>query len=117
MDRTVIEISVAFLPVLYVSIFVHELGHAVAGKLSGFIVTAFGMGLVRPILVLKAGGTRVFLCLVRPLQGLTVWLYPALYPPKGRLILTLTGGSIANSILALVGILLWMRASWGTASG
>ena len=41
-------------PVLfYVSIFAHELGHALAGWAMGFTITSFGLGIGRPFAVLS----------------------------------------------------------------
>ena len=63
-----LTMALAFLPVLYASCFVHEVGHAVAGKSTGF-VTSFGMGHMRPFCVIPIAGTRVFFCLERPRVG------------------------------------------------
>src|SRR5438270_7476846 len=41
----------ALYPILYVSAFARELGHALLGRWSGFLVTAFGLGTGRPFWV------------------------------------------------------------------
>jgi tetratricopeptide (TPR) repeat protein len=90
----------AVLPVVYLSSFFHEVGHAVLGRLAGYGVGSFGMGLGRPFLVWSCGGTRVFLCRVRPLQGIT-WFVTARGPvPRWGQVMTLAGGVCANGLLA-----------------
>ena len=44
----------ALLPILYVSAFAHELGHAVMAHAIGFAVTSFGLGVGRPFAALFA---------------------------------------------------------------
>ena len=77
-------VLVALLPVLYLSIVVHELGHAVLGWLAGWRITSLGMGTGRPLLVLSWRGVRVYFCRNRPLQGLTFLYAPQLYPARSR---------------------------------
>src|SRR4051812_10720270 len=96
----------AFLPVLYASCFVHELGHAVAGKSTGWVVTSFGMGHRRPFCVIPIAGTRVFFCLERPRVGITFAFPARLYPSRGQTIAYLAGGVVANGGLATLALAL-----------
>jgi tetratricopeptide (TPR) repeat protein len=95
------------LPVTYVSIFVHELGHAVMGRAAGFVVSSFGIGTARPFLVMTVGGMRVFLCRSRPLQGLTFCYIPSFSPGRRRMVPFLAGGIVANGLLAVLALALW----------
>ncbi|MBV9124746.1 MAG: site-2 protease family protein [Planctomycetes bacterium] len=62
---------VVFLPVFYLSVFAHELGHALVGRWKGLRITSFGLGTAHPFWVGDWRGTRVFLCRTRPFQGMT----------------------------------------------
>ena len=55
--------------IIYVSGFLHELGHAVCASLSGAEVTSFGMGIGRPFWVGTWRGGRVYLGRRKPFQG------------------------------------------------
>jgi peptidase M50-like protein len=102
-----------FLPLFYASIFLHELGHAVAGRAVGFVVTSFGLGMARPWLVIKCGRMKIFFCWVHPFQGLTFVVMPQLYPSKGRKVLFAAGGILANALGAVLALALWRWCSWG----
>lgn len=86
----------------YVSILVHEAGHALMGWLAGYRITSCGMGLGKIFLRLPLGRTCFFLGAVQPMQGITWAVYPHLYPPRRRAVLLLLGGVLANSLLAFV---------------
>lgn len=103
----------AFLPVLYISIFLHEFGHVVMGRWSGFVVTSFGVGIARPLWVWNWRGTKVFFCRSRWRQALTIWLSPRILPPRRQLVWALTGGVLANGVVALVAFVLWWLLPWG----
>ena len=92
-----LTMALAFLPVLYASCFVHELGHAVAEK-STVAVTSFRnrLGHMRPFCVIPIAGTRVFFCLERPRVGLTFAFPRGSIPDEGRTAAYLTGGIVAN---------------------
>jgi hypothetical protein len=53
-------LALLFLPVLYVSILLHEVGHAVAGWGTGFVVTSLGLGTGRTWCVIPLRGALVF---------------------------------------------------------
>lgn len=96
--------------VLYVSCFVHELGHAVVAALSGFCVTSFGVGLGRFHLVLPVRGCRLFLGIDRPFGGLTLAIPNDLIATKGRMALMAAGGCLANGLLAAMAAVAWQLA-------
>jgi hypothetical protein len=110
---TLIQAIVAFLPICFLSTFVHELGHAVIAKVNGFVVTSFGTGIAKPLAVWKWGDTRIFICLARPSLGLTMWQYPSIYSPRKQIVAVFAGGILANAILAVIGFLLWTWLPWG----
>jgi hypothetical protein len=109
-------------PVLiYVSIFAHELGHALAGWAMGLTIASFGLGIGRPFAVLSFGRTRIYLARTRPFQGLTFGLPPVLYPPRKTMVPFLAGGIIANLLLMVGALALcrWVpsgRSVWLTAA-
>jgi hypothetical protein len=103
----------AFLPILYGSSFLHELGHAVAGYLAGMEVTSFGMGTGRPFWVGRWRGVRVYLCRERPFQGLTFFGYPAIIPGRWPTVWTHAGGILAHVLLTGVALALWYGLPWG----
>jgi hypothetical protein len=100
-------------PVLYVSAFLHELGHAVCGRLSGFVVTSFGCGTGQPFWVGEWRGTRVFLCRQRPFQGLTFWIVPTLFPGRWWPAFAYSGGILAHVLLVAAAALMCWAAPWG----
>src|SRR5580692_8388895 len=86
------------LPVSYVSVFFHELGHVVCGRLSGAVPLSFGLGMGRVFFVCSVGGVRFYVGARRPFQGITFLLYPQLVPEGWRRACTLSGGILANSL-------------------
>ena len=96
--------ALAFLPVYFASIFAHELGHAVAGWLVGYVVTSFGLGTSRPLFVAAPRGVRVYFCRVRPSQGITFAFMPQIYPSRARMAWFAAGGIVANGLLAAVAL-------------
>jgi hypothetical protein len=103
----------ALYPILYVSGFVHELGHALLGGWNGFTVTSFGLGTGRPFWVGRWRGSLVYLGLRRPLQGLTFWLTLRADPTRRQQVALLAGGVLANFALAAAAFLLWRLLPWG----
>ncbi|WP_165228298.1 site-2 protease family protein [Aquisphaera insulae] len=99
------------LPAAFLTIHVHELGHAVVGRLCGFVVTSFGSGLFRPLLVLNLRGTRLYACRSHSFMGLTHVWYPQLLPSRLRSISFYGGGILANGLLAVVAGMLLARAT------
>jgi hypothetical protein len=92
---------------LAVSVFAHEVGHAVFGRAAGFAINSFGIGLGRPWIVGGIGPTRIYVCHRRPFLGVTFSVYPRLYPPAARMALLLVGGLTVNLSLFLLAVLLW----------
>lgn len=117
-----IGLLAAILPVTYASVLWHEAGHAVMGRMAGFVVTSFGAGTARPFCVVRLGTTRAYLCLIRPVQGLTFAFMPRLIPGTGPFVCFLAGGILFNAALALLSLvaLKWLpRGSvlWLTSAG
>jgi hypothetical protein len=104
---------IAFLPITYVSNFLHEAGHAVAGRAAGFVITSFGLGVARPFLVVPCGRARVYLARSRPLQGFAFTFMPQLLASRAQIALSLAGGIVANGLVALAGLGLWWVLSRG----
>ena len=94
-------VLLSLLPIFYLSIFAHELGHAVIGHAVGLTVSSFGIGLGRPWLVVSRGRTRIFFCRTHPFQGITFCLFPHMFPLRRMMVPFLAGGIIANSLLAV----------------
>jgi hypothetical protein len=106
-------ILLSIFPVVYLSSFVHELGHALLARWSGFLVSSFGMGLGQPLWVGGWRGSRVYLCRRSPFQGITFSVMAQIYPTRGQLVAMLAGGVLANFALAAVAFLLWRLLPWG----
>ncbi len=85
--------------VLYVSGFLHEVGHALVGRVCGYTPTSLGMGTGHPFLVFGWKGIRVYLARARPLQGLAFLVHPAIIPDRRSAALTMGGGIFANALL------------------
>jgi hypothetical protein len=101
----------------YVSIIVHELGHAICARLSGFTLTSFGLGTGRPFLTLRFRQISFYLAGDHPFQGLTfvVTSWPA--PPPLPTALFLAGGILANGLLALFSLYWWWFLPGGSPWG
>jgi WD40 repeat protein len=107
-----VVVVVALLPVLWLCAFVHELGHAVVGRWCGLQVTSCGLGLGRPLLAWTWGGTRLYVCLRRPLLGLHCAVI-GLCPSPWRLAGMYAGGMLGSVGLAAVALALWRVLPWG----
>jgi membrane-associated protease RseP (regulator of RpoE activity) len=96
-----VGLTLVFVP--YVSSFCHEFGHALLARCVGYEVASFGMGMGRPFLVRRLGGTRIYLSLTRPYQGLC---HLVAAPPlvRWRRVCMLLGGVLANALLALAAV-------------
>ncbi len=99
----------AMLPALVLSVFVHEVGHAVLGRAAGYIITSFGVGMARPLCVVPFRGVRIFFCRSKPFNGLTLAFHPDLLPSRIRGVTYLSGGILFNTALALIswGFFMW----------
>lgn len=89
----------AIFPVIYVSHFLHELGHALCTRLAGLKVGSFGMGLGRPFWVGRWFGSKVFLCRDRPFQGLCFMIFSELDTHRWQKVLAFSGGILAHLAL------------------
>jgi WD40 repeat protein/predicted Ser/Thr protein kinase/tetratricopeptide (TPR) repeat protein len=107
-------VLLAVYPILYVSAFCHELGHALMGRWHGFTVTSFGLGTGRLFWVGNLGGSRVYLGWQRPLQGITFSVLSQVYPTRRQLVGLLAGGVLANLVLATLAVVLWRLLPWGS---
>jgi tetratricopeptide (TPR) repeat protein len=111
-----INLLIAFctiLPIVYVSGFVHVLGHALVGHAVGFSMTSFGMGVGHPIAVFSRGRTRIYFCRTKPLQGIAFGIPPVIFPPRRLMVPYLAGGIIANALLAIFALALYRWLPWG----
>jgi hypothetical protein len=106
-------VGLASIPVFFLSIFAHELGHAIAGHAAGYIITSLGLGVARPLWVGTVRGVRVFVCRVKTGNGLTFAFHPELLPSRGRMVVFLAGGILVNLVLVLVSLALVAWLAWG----
>ncbi len=113
MPSEILVTVLATLPIIYGSFFLHELGHVVMARVSGYFVTSFGLGVGQPFRVWGWRGTRVYLCRRRPLQGITFVLAPQLFPGRLQAVGMLAGGALANSLLMATALALWRLLPWG----
>jgi hypothetical protein len=102
----------AFYPILYVSAFLHEVGHAVLGRWNGWQVTSLGMGVGHPVAVWSWRGSRVFLGLTRPFQGLC-FAHHTKSPSRRQYALYCAGGILVQTLLAMAAIIFCWAVSWG----
>jgi Zn-dependent protease len=109
-----LALYLSLLPAMYFSLFLHEAGHAVLGWWCGYEVTSFGLGLDRPLFLVRWRGTRVYFSLTRSTQGITWLIAPMMYPPRYRQILMLLGGCLANGVAALTALLFRLLLPWGS---
>ena len=111
-DPVVVALSWPVL--IYLCIFAHELGHALAGWAMGFTITSFGIGTGRPFAVFSVGRTRIYFASTRPLQGLTFGLAPVLHPLRKTMVPFLAGGIIVNLLILVVALALsrWFPSAW-----
>lgn len=102
-----------FYPLLYGSVFLHELGHALVGRASGFAIGSFGLGTARPWLVVSVRGTKVCLAWIRPFQGITFACWPSIYPSRLQMVGFSAGGILANTLGTGFFLILWQWLPWG----
>lgn len=87
--------------VAYLTIFAHELGHALVARQIGYRVSACGLGLGRPLLRLSLGGTVYYLSWRRPFQGLTFSLPLSSSVSRQAEVALLSGGLLAHALIVL----------------
>ena len=99
-----------------VSVLLHEVGHAVFGRLAGYTVTSLGIGFGRPWLVIPLRGVRVYLTTTGPVQGgLTFAFLPRLLPARLPQMTYIAGGMLVNAALAGL-FLAWWKFLNGNAA-
>jgi hypothetical protein len=105
-----VGVSLLWLFVLLIlSIFLHELGHAIAAWAGGYQVTSFGIGSGKPILLLRLprSGTIFYICrLGYRFSGVTWVYYPKGVPPKISDLFLACGGALTNAVIACIAALL-----------
>src|SRR4051794_27907981 len=94
----------AFVLALYVMTLLHELGHALMCRRSGFAPISFGMGAGRPFWVVRVLGAKFYLGASQPFQGLTFFWTPELIPAPRKLIMVLAGGILVHLLLAIAAL-------------
>lgn len=95
----------AWLIMVYAGVFLHELGHAIAGRRNGYEVGGIGFGVGRPRLVVNLGGLRLYVGRQRLGVGLALAVFPTFFAPRERQIGMLRGGIIANLITTVLATL------------
>lgn len=101
-----VRMLVLMFSALYLSILIHELGHALAGTLAGFRIVSCGVGITRPFARIRIAG--VWFYLARPLlRGLTLAIPNRLGQNRKALGIIYAGGPLANLATVLV---LWVVA-------
>src|SRR5688572_24255267 len=98
----IIVLLLALPPVLWLTTVAHELGHAAAGKLTGYHIAACGSGIGRVLFRFRVGETAYFVGWRQPTNGITFGLYPKLAPPRGPAAFQMAGGILANLLVAVV---------------
>src|SRR5262245_45054184 len=106
-----------WLAIGYASIFVHEIGHLIAGRLTGHVITSVGIGLSHPFLWFRIGSTILYLALGSPLQGITFAFHPQIFPSRIQKVILLSGGFLANGIVAIIGWIVASLTTWNDALG
>ena len=98
---------------VYLSVIVHEVGHALAGRAMGFVVTSLGLGTARPFLVLPISRARFYFGLSQPFQGITFAFLPRHDTGWRRLAAYVAGGLVANLVGAALALDLALRLPAG----
>jgi hypothetical protein len=87
------------LPILYLAVWIHELGHVIVGKLLGIRVTAAGAGTGGRIACARVFGIAFYVASRNPFQGLT-YADADSYVHRGRTAAFFGGGILANALVA-----------------
>jgi tetratricopeptide (TPR) repeat protein len=97
-----LEVGIVAVLGVYFAIWIHEGGHALAGRIAGFRITSMGTGFGRPLLRLPWRGTVFYLGLRRPFQGITTSVRDEWPTRKSAKAILLMGGFAANAGVTLV---------------
>ena len=87
---------------LYLQIWLHEIGHAVAGWATGYEVTSLGTGRGKPLFVWSWRGLRFFVCRESLFSGVAFVFPKEEDLTRGAKVLMYAGGVIANFLTASV---------------
>jgi len=101
---------------VYLGVMIHEIGHALTGKVFGFVITSFGLGTAGPFLILPIGRTRFYLGLIQPFQGLTFAFLPRPFTDRIRLAAYVSGGIAANALCMAAALCLTVYLPLGMPS-
>ncbi|MEO7717034.1 MAG: site-2 protease family protein [Capsulimonas sp.] len=98
----------AFAGFQYLHIWLHEIGHAVAGRSVGYDVTSLGTGTGKPLFTWTWNGMRFFICRENIFSGVTFLFSDGVSPTRKGELLIHFGGIIANFVTAcLLGVILY----------
>ena len=89
---------------LYLSVIIHEAGHALIGRALGLVVTSVGLGTARPFFIFRIGLTRLYLCRSQAMQGITFAFLPQTHPDRRRQAAFTFGGIAANALFAIAAL-------------
>jgi hypothetical protein len=85
----------------YLTVWVHELGHVIAGRTAGIAVHSAGTGTGGWVACARVGGVRLYAATRNPFQGIT-FAEQGLIPHRGRVAVLYAGGIVANTVVAAV---------------
>ncbi|MGL4465262.1 MAG: M50 family metallopeptidase, partial [Planctomycetia bacterium] len=104
--RLLCELFALLFAVLFASVLLHEAGHALAARLLGVRVLAFGVGGLKPWFHVRLGAVRVFFG--SPFRGgVMFYSYPGFIVPPWRAIGMVFGGPVVNLAIAAAVALVW----------
>jgi WD40 repeat protein len=110
---SLLTLVVVFLVLLYGSRLVSLALLAALHRGNGFIVTSFGLGVARPLLMGSWRGAKVFLARTRPLHE-SLCAFPAqLYPTRRQRAVIRGGHLLALVLITAACVLLWRLLPWG----
>jgi len=104
MDDILLIAAATFVPFLYAAIFFHELGHAIAGRLSGHCVTSFGIFPGGRCISFRLRDVIVYFGLPGIFAGVTFSYHRRIFPSRLQGAVLLSGGIAANLTVANVAL-------------
>lgn len=91
----------SLIPAMFLTIAIHELGHALTGALAGFRVVACGFGITQPLVHVRIWGVSFYIA--RPIfLGLTLAIPKQLRSDRRARSILLVGGVAANLVTGLI---------------